>query len=157
MSYLPIQSLNLYKAQINFIATTVTVARTIDLGNLVSDTNDIVKATAYSLTLKAGRSYFIFVSLSHTKTNRTSYDIYIDGVSLNMCKVELMKFSCFFFLFEFSMGNFPIACDCCINMPLQYVRITCVNFQPKINSQVHMIVFILKFFNDFSANIPIFN
>lgn len=89
MSYLPIQCLDLNKAQINFIATTVTSQRSLDLGTLVSDTNDIVKATAYSLTLKAGKSYFIFLSLSHTKTNRTSYDIFIDGISLNMCKVEL--------------------------------------------------------------------
>ena len=89
MSYLPIQSLNLNKAQINFIKTTVTTSRSLDLGTLISDTNDVTKTGTDTLVLKAGKSYFIFVNLSHTKTNRDSYDIYIDGVSLAMCKIEL--------------------------------------------------------------------
>jgi hypothetical protein len=95
MSYLPIQALNLNKAQINFINTTVSASMTLSLGTLISDTNDITKTSTDTLTLKSGKSYFIFVNLSHTKTNRTSYDIYIDGVSLGMCKVELESSTAF--------------------------------------------------------------
>jgi hypothetical protein len=87
MSYLPIHALNLNKAQIDFAATAEVRLSYIDinLGTLISDTSDVVKASATSLTLKAGKSYFIYYSLSHRKTDPFSYDIYIDGVRLNQC------------------------------------------------------------------------
>ena len=89
MSYLPIQGLNLNKAQAIIGSTTVRYSyEDINIGDLVSDDASVTKSSATSLTLSAGKTYFIYVALSHTHTYTFSYDIYINGVQANQCTMR---------------------------------------------------------------------
>lgn len=86
MSYLPIQGLNLNKAQAVIGSTAVRYSYVdINIGDLVSDDANVTKSSETSLTLSAGKTYFIYVALSHTRTYTFSYDIYINGVQANQC------------------------------------------------------------------------
>jgi len=89
MSYLPIQCLNLKKAQA-VIGSTPEVRYSyidINIGDLVADDNHVTKSSATSLTLKAGKTYFIYAVLSHNRSYMFSYDIYVDGVRANQCTI----------------------------------------------------------------------
>ena len=90
MSYLPIQGLNLKKAQvdIDYVAVVKTSVIDINLGTLVADDDSVTKTNGTSVTLKSGtKSYFIFVNLVHRHTYMFDYDIYLDGVRANQCSI----------------------------------------------------------------------